>query len=172
MKKEKRTNKSLFYIILILLVISIIFNIYFIKNLFSMNLLKEKQYSLGEYTPVKLSLTQEQIILNNDCYTIVMSTTPEQIQSIANGIFNKTDFRPYSHDTLRNILKSFDIKVLMVKIDDLKENTYYATMFVEQDNKVLKLDSRPSDAIAIAVRFNAPIYVKNSLLQNYGINSC
>jgi len=67
-----------------------------------------------------------------------------------------------------------DAKVLMVKITELKDNTFFAKLFLVKGNLILSLDSRPSDAIAIAARadYKVPIYVNENLLENVGEKIC
>lgn len=77
--------------------------------------------------------------------------------------------RPMTHDLIKNILDSLDIKIQKVVITELKGSTYYATIYIQKDNKVLEIDARPSDSIAIAVRIGCPIFVNENLLQNLPI---
>ena len=112
------------------------------------------------------------VVLKNKCWELVGYTEREQAKSIALGIEKKIDFRPLTHDLIKDIFDSYGIKILMVKIVDIKNNTFIAETILQQGNKVLTLDSRPSDGIAIAVRFNAPIYVKKELMEKYGKYVC
>lgn len=67
--------------------------------------------------------------------------------------------RPMTHDLMATLLTQVGVKVDRVIVADLKEGTYYATIDVTADGKSLSIDARPSDAMALAVRVNAPIYV-------------
>jgi bifunctional DNase/RNase len=60
----------------------------------------------------------------------------------------------------------------MVKITEVKNNTFFGKLILRQNGKILSLDSRPSDATAIAVRTNSPIYVKTELLKEFGKKIC
>lgn len=86
----------------------------------------------------------------------------------ANGILMKLqDYkfpRPLTYDLIRNILDSMGAFVEKVVINDLRDNTFYATLYINFQGNVLEIDSRPSDAVAIAVRFNAPIYVAQHVM--------
>ncbi len=73
--------------------------------------------------------------------------------------------RPMSHDLLVNILKSTDIKVEKVVVTDLKDDTYYATISLTKNGQKFDIDSRPSDAMAIAVRTNTQIYIDDKVFQ-------
>jgi len=72
--------------------------------------------------------------------------------------------RPMTHDLLKNILEGLGITVQQVVVNDLKENTFYATIELNYNGSVVSIDSRPSDAIALALRTNAPIYVTETVV--------
>lgn len=74
--------------------------------------------------------------------------------------------RPMTHDLIRNLLFGLDMCVKKVVVCDLKEDTYYATIWLEREGKLIALDSRPSDALAIALRLDCPIYVDETVLKN------
>ena len=71
--------------------------------------------------------------------------------------------RPMTHDLIKNILNDLDAVVGRIIITDLKENTFYAAIGLIADEREILVDSRPSDAIAIAIRCNAPIFVSRKL---------
>ncbi len=73
--------------------------------------------------------------------------------------------RPMTHDLLKNVISEFGGRVMRVEITDLKDNTYYAVIYLEQGDRKLQIDSRPSDAIALALRCDAPIYVYESVIE-------
>jgi uncharacterized protein len=74
--------------------------------------------------------------------------------------------RPMTHDLLKNIVEQFNSTITEVNIVDMKDNTYYATLVIDGINE--DVDARPSDAIALAVRFNAPIYINESIINETG----
>ncbi|MCU0317037.1 MAG: bifunctional nuclease family protein [Fimbriimonadaceae bacterium] len=76
--------------------------------------------------------------------------------------------RPMTHDLLRNILERLEAVVDRIVIDDLWGSTYYAKIFLKFGNEEIVIDSRPSDAIALAVRTDAPIYVAERILDVNG----
>lgn len=92
-----------------------------------------------------------------------------EAQAIALELENIKPPRPMTHDLLKNIVLSFDAEIKQVYINDLSEGTFYAQIIYERDNQLIELDARPSDAIALAVRFNAPIYVNKDVLEEAGI---
>jgi bifunctional DNase/RNase len=73
--------------------------------------------------------------------------------------------RPMTHDLLRNILGEVGCAVEFIEITELKENTYYASVRLNMAGKLLDIDSRPSDAIALALRTKSPIYVAKAVLE-------
>jgi bifunctional DNase/RNase len=72
--------------------------------------------------------------------------------------------RPMTHDLMKNILGELSVRVSRVEVNDLADNTFYARIHLHQDGKEIVMDSRPSDAIAIALRTQAPIYVDRKVL--------
>ena len=73
--------------------------------------------------------------------------------------------RPMTHDLVKNILSNLNITVSRVEVTDLKYNTFYALIHLTMDGKTFKVDARPSDAIAIALRTKAPIYVDEKVIK-------
>ncbi len=67
--------------------------------------------------------------------------------------------RPLTHDLLKNIIEKLQVQVEKIVVDDLFHDTYYAKIYLAIDDRVIFVDSRPSDAIALALRVSAPIYV-------------
>lgn len=92
----------------------------------------------------------------------------------ANGILMKlqgsTFPRPLTYDLIRNILDSMGAYVERVVVNDLRDNTFYATLYINFQGNILEIDSRPSDAVAIAVRFDAPIYVAQHVMDASSIH--
>lgn len=80
--------------------------------------------------------------------------------------------RPMTHDLICNILKTFEYTVTKIEINDVNTETYYASIFLEdKDGIVFEMDSRPSDAIAIALRAKSPIYVAAKVIANGTIST-
>ena len=73
--------------------------------------------------------------------------------------------RPYTHDLILNLLKSLRATLTKVVISDLKGNTYYATLYLQVNGREIRMDSRPSDAIALALRAKAPILAAEPAFQ-------
>jgi hypothetical protein len=85
--------------------------------------------------------------------------------AIASQIAGVKSSRPMTHDLLKNIIDKADVKVNRIEICDLRDNTYYATIHLTHRGKTIAIDSRPSDAIALALRTQAPIFVADEVLE-------
>lgn len=86
--------------------------------------------------------------------------------AIASELENIKFSRPMTHDLLKNIMETLEIKVTKVEVCDLKENTYYALIhLLTNDGKEFAIDARPSDALALSLRVKAPIFVKEDVLE-------
>lgn len=94
---------------------------------------------------------------------------PFEAQSIAVPLQQLTPPRPLTHDLILSLLATLHSHLRRVIISDVKENTYYATLYLEADGKEITVDSRPSDAIALALRAGVPIYANDKALN--GANS-
>jgi len=74
--------------------------------------------------------------------------------------------RPLTHDLIKNMLDRFDVTLDRIVIDDIWGGTYYAKLYLKKGKEEIEMDSRPSDAIALAVRFEAPIFVADGILEH------
>jgi uncharacterized protein len=73
--------------------------------------------------------------------------------------------RPMTHDLIKNILEAIDARVLKVVVTDLRDNTFFAVLHLQVGDNEYTVDSRPSDAIALALRVSAPIYVEEDVVR-------
>jgi uncharacterized protein len=87
-----------------------------------------------------------------------------EASSIATALENIKTPRPMTHDLLKSILDKLGVKIVKIEVNDLKDNTYYALLHLEIEKKRLIIDSRPSDAIAIALRMGASIFVDEGVI--------
>jgi len=78
--------------------------------------------------------------------------------------------RPQTHDLLKTIINELAAKVSRIVVSDLSEEVFYARINLEVNGKVVEIDSRPSDAIALAVRLKAPIFAEDTVLEKAGVN--
>ncbi|UCF87694.1 MAG: bifunctional nuclease family protein [Nitrospiraceae bacterium] len=74
--------------------------------------------------------------------------------------------RPLTHDLIKNVLDGLKTKVTRIVVTKIVDNTYYAVIYVERLGEEVKIDSRPSDAIAVAVRTNSPIFVEKHVIES------
>jgi uncharacterized protein len=88
-----------------------------------------------------------------------------EASSIATALENIQTPRPMTHDLVKSILESLGVKVVKIEVNDLRDNTYYALIHLEVDGRRLTIDSRPSDAIAIALRTGATVFVEESVIK-------
>ena len=88
-----------------------------------------------------------------------------EANAIALQLENVSTPRPMTHDLLRNMISELDARVTRVVINDLRDSTFFAQIRLITGEKTLELDARPSDAIALALRADAPIYVAQSVLE-------
>ena len=96
-----------------------------------------------------------------------------EASSIIRKIENLSVTRPMTHDLIISIIEKVGYKISKVEINDVEKETYFATIFLENedDGKIIEIDSRPSDAIAIAIRIDAPIYVTANVLSNGSVST-
>jgi hypothetical protein len=89
-----------------------------------------------------------------------------EANAIALQIENISTPRPMTHDLLRNVLADLNASVQRIVVSDLKDNTFYALIYVLCGEEVIAIDARPSDAIALALRTQAPIYVEDHVIDS------
>ena len=85
--------------------------------------------------------------------------------SIASALQDIKFDRPMTHDLFKNFVKNIKMEVSKVEVCDIQDNTFYAKIFFTSKENDFSIDARPSDAIAIALRFEAPIYVDDKVLE-------
>ena len=176
-RKKKKTIYgegvlTVFLILFIGIFIGLIINVGTPELVTSGELPEIEALSLNGFVPVNITVIPNIITLNAGCYELAMVTTSAQTVSINSGLEGIRGFRPVTHDLITDIVDMFEMNVLMVKIESLLEGTYFSKVFIMQGKKVLSLDSKPSDAIAIAVRSQAPIYIKQTLIEQEGDYIC
>ncbi len=89
-----------------------------------------------------------------------------EANAIALQIENISTPRPMTHDLLRNVIQDLKASVQKVVVCDLQDNTFYALIYLALDGTTLAVDARPSDAIALALRTRAPIFVEETVIDN------
>jgi uncharacterized protein len=94
---------------------------------------------------------------------------PVEALAIRQRLEKQHPVRPMTHDLLEDVITGLGSKLLRVEIDDLKANTFLGRLVLEQQKRVITLDARPSDSIAIALGLGAPILVSQAVLQRAGV---
>jgi hypothetical protein len=94
---------------------------------------------------------------------------PCEAEAISVGAKGVEVLRPLTHDLIVNILDGLEAELLYIHINDLANNTFYANLVVAGYGNEVEIDSRPSDAIAIAVRLDVPIYVSETVMEEAGV---
>lgn len=106
--------------------------------------------------------------VNNRWLPIVVGNT--EAQAIALQLENVAPPRPLTHDLIKNLLDSIEAKIARVVVSDLRENTYYALISLKLNGHNTDIDARPSDAIALALRMQAPIFVSEDVMTKASVN--
>src|SRR5215471_1741922 len=89
-----------------------------------------------------------------------------EANAIALEIEKITTPRPMTHDLLKNLLIGLETLVRKVVVSELKDDTFFAVIWLEREGQIISIDSRPSDALALALRMDCPIYVEDEVLKN------
>jgi bifunctional DNase/RNase len=89
-----------------------------------------------------------------------------EANAIALQIENVTTPRPMTHDLLKNVIQDLKARIQKIVVSDLKENTFYALNYLDAGGETVAIDARPSDAIALALRAHAPIFVEDTVIAN------
>ena len=94
-----------------------------------------------------------------------------EANAIALEIEKVTTPRPMTHDLIKSLLMGLNTGVQKVVVNELKEDTFYALIWLERDGEIISVDSRPSDALAVALRLDCPIYVEEAVLKSSKMSS-
>jgi uncharacterized protein len=89
-----------------------------------------------------------------------------EANAIALEIEKVTTPRPMTHDLIKNVLTGLEAQVSKVVVSELREDTFYAVIWMERDGHMISIDSRPSDALALALRVDCPIFVEDEVLKS------
>jgi hypothetical protein len=94
-----------------------------------------------------------------------------EANAIALEIEKVTTPRPMTHDLLKNLLTGLEASVRKVVVNELRDDTFFAIIWVERDGQIISIDSRPSDALALALRVDCPIFVEDEVLKTSRLSS-
>ena len=89
-----------------------------------------------------------------------------EANAIALEIEKVTTPRPMTHDLIKNVLVGLESQVRKVVVTELRDDTFFAVIWVERDGRIISIDSRPSDALALALRMDCPIFVEDDVLKS------
>ena len=129
-------------------------------------------WDLTGFSETDVRVEDDAILLSAGCQQLSLLTTAQQARAVELALQKKIDDRPLTHDLMADSLEFFEVQVVMVKIVAMDSGSYRAKLVMRQDKNVLELDSKPSDAIAVAAKSGAPVYIKNSLLDEQGLEIC
>jgi len=89
-----------------------------------------------------------------------------EANAIALQIENVSTPRPMTHDLLKNVIQDLEAAVTKIVVSDLRDNTFYAVIYLQRNGETVAIDARPSDAIALALRAHVPIFVEEVVIDN------
>ena len=89
-----------------------------------------------------------------------------EANAIALQIENVATPRPMTHDLLRNVIQDLQGRIVKIVVSDLKENTFFALIYLQRNGEHIVVDARPSDAIALALRARVPIFVEDTVIDS------
>jgi uncharacterized protein len=95
---------------------------------------------------------------------------PHEADAIALELQQVAVARPLTHDLLKTVISELGAIVTSIVVNDLKDDTFYARVVMDQEGRHAEVDSRPSDAIALAVRVKVPIYVEEAVMDKAGVS--
>ena len=124
-----------------------------------------------ESVRINLATNQRVVILKDgqgERYLFIWIATAEAY-SIAMELQGTTSLRPLTHDLLKSVITELGGKIVSVIVNDLADDIFYARIVLDADGRHVEVDSRPSDAIALAVRAKVPIYVAENVLDHAGV---
>ncbi len=130
---------------------------------------------------IRVGLMNPKLTLHNSQYVVMLKEKdaerylpifigPAEANAIAIKLRGETLPRPLTHDLLRNVIETLGATVDSIKISDLMNDTFYAKIIFNVEGEQMEVDARPSDALALAVRVEVPIYAEDSVLDKAGIS--
>ncbi|MFC1846548.1 bifunctional nuclease family protein [Chloroflexota bacterium] len=130
---------------------------------------------------IRVGLMNPKLTLHNSQYVVMLKEKdaerylpifigPAEANAIAIKLRGETLPRPLTHDLLRNIIEVLGATVDSIKISDLMNDTFYAKIVLNVEGEQMEIDARPSDALALAVRVDVPIFAEDSVMDKAGIS--
>jgi uncharacterized protein len=128
---------------------------------------------------IKAKLEDVAVSNDGDAFLVILSTEKGpmvpiavgalEAMSIAQGRAKEKFPRPLTHDLMLSILDMLNVTVKRIEITDLTDNTFFARLIIENRGIEFEIDARPSDALAIAVRTEAPLFIEASVVEKSGV---
>jgi uncharacterized protein len=128
---------------------------------------------------VRAKLEDITVAGDNSAFMVLLSTEKDEIipivigpleaMSIAAGRSSETYLRPLTHDLMFSVMDILNASLKRIEINELSENTFYAKLIIENRGIEFEIDSRSSDALALAVRRDIPIYISESVVEKAGL---
>jgi hypothetical protein len=137
---------------------------------------EESEFEPGEPVEVRVEAVyaaqandtiQRFVLLSDGTRKLPIIIGPFEATSITYSLEGQQPDRPMTHDLFKKVMDRLGAEIDKIVIDDLMSGTYYAKIFIMQGDEEIVIDSRPSDAIALAVRADAPIFVAEGILQQH-----
>jgi len=119
-----------------------------------------------------LKVNDNTIIIGKGCKAIVADTTAERADAIRQGQEGVIEFRPSIYDNFAQVLKDYNVTLEAVLVEKYDGDFYYSDLLFRTQDKVTRVDSKPSDAFALALRTGAPIYINATLFDEIGEKVC
>ena len=127
MTKKLRYGRILIVVLALFLISLIAINVLVITDKINLNI---PELNTEGFVRINVETAPQKLILSSGCYSVVGTVSDDQVHSIENALLKTKDLRPLSHDTTINILKSYDISVLMIKVTEVKENNFIGKLFL------------------------------------------
>ena len=135
---------------------------------------------MSDYVPVSVkgvyfvsTITGPQAVVflsDNEDMMVPIYIGPAEAISIDVALRKETTPRPMTHDLLKTIMDNFSIGIDRIIIDDLDEQVFYARLMLQDGDRQVEIDARPSDCIALAVRTNASIFIEREIMEKVSID--
>ena len=190
--KKTKNNKIMLFVVVIIIILNLVvlFLNYNVAKSLKQNIiigasienesnntlpeinLSDNPLSLEGFSKANISVENNAILLQVNCSLLGLFTNDIQLYSIRQGLQKTIDIRPTIHDTFVGVLDNFNISLILVKITDARDDLYFANLYFKSGKNLLNVDAKPSDAIALALRTNTSIYIKDTIMQNYGRDVC
>jgi len=112
------------------------------------------------------------LAIGSGCKAMIAETSEERAESIHYGLVGVIEDRPTIYDGFVEVLDTYDMEIVSMAIEGRDDSFYYSNLVLQSPTKVLKIDMKPSDAIALCLRVNATMYIKRELLELDGVDIC